>query len=152
MLTGFNNSSASTTKHGFHVHAQGSIGNQCNDAGGHYNPYNVVHGAPSAPVRHVGDLGNIDVNPQGVVNVTITDNIVSLTGNISVIGKAIVVHELEDDLGLGNSTVSNTTGNAGRRFGCCIITMDSGSTTIVPTSAGLLQLIALALVSYFIRA
>ena len=27
--------------HGFHVHEYGSIGNDCMDAGGHFNPYNV---------------------------------------------------------------------------------------------------------------
>ena len=27
--------------HGFHVHEHGSIGNDCMDAGGHFNPYNV---------------------------------------------------------------------------------------------------------------
>ena len=28
-------------KHGFHVHALGGTGNQCKDAGGHYNPLQV---------------------------------------------------------------------------------------------------------------
>ena len=27
--------------HGFHVHANGALGNECSDAGGHFNPFNV---------------------------------------------------------------------------------------------------------------
>jgi len=43
-LRGFN--SSSTKKHGFHVHQEGNLGNQCSDAGGHYNPEGNNHGGP----------------------------------------------------------------------------------------------------------
>lgn len=39
-----------------------------------------------------------------------------------IIGKAMVVHAGEDDLGLGGATDSLTTGNAGGRLACCVIT------------------------------
>ncbi|RCN36283.1 copper/zinc superoxide dismutase [Ancylostoma caninum] len=45
--------------HGFHIHMNSGLGNGCLDAGAHYNPFNVTHGAPNDAVRHVGDLGNI---------------------------------------------------------------------------------------------
>merc|ERR1711983_84796 len=39
----------------------------------------------------------------------------------SILGKAIVLHAGEDDLGRGGDEGSETTGNAGARLGCCII-------------------------------
>ena len=41
--------------------------------------------------RHVGDLGNIEVNEEGNVETIIEDDAVSLSGEFSVIGRAIVV-------------------------------------------------------------
>ncbi len=32
--------------HGFHVHEKGSLGNQCKEAEGHFNPTGKTHGAP----------------------------------------------------------------------------------------------------------
>jgi len=156
-LTGFNTSSPGL--HGFHVHANSNLSEKCNAAGGHYNPQNVVHGAPNDTIRHVGDLGNVYSDVNGVVNTTITDNIVSLIGQYSVINKAIVVHGGEDDLGRGGYTDSNTTGHAGPRYGCCVITLDSVASSTTPvsttprsaashlTSGLLLQLIAMLLVA-----
>nr|AJD25265.1 Cu/Zn superoxide dismutase-like protein [Plectreurys tristis] len=57
-------------KHGFHVHQFGDLSNGCAAAGGHYNPFNRQHGAPSDTIRHVGDLGNIDANSNGVAQIT----------------------------------------------------------------------------------
>ncbi|KAJ1367440.1 hypothetical protein KIN20_028350 [Parelaphostrongylus tenuis] len=45
--------------HGIHVHEFGKLGDGCLEAGDHYNPTGMNHGAPSAKNRHVGDLGNI---------------------------------------------------------------------------------------------
>jgi len=48
-LKGFN---SSTTKlHGFHVHQNGNLDNQCSAAGGHYNPHGMTHGGPNDVVR-----------------------------------------------------------------------------------------------------
>uniref|UniRef100_Q6TKF7 Superoxide dismutase [Cu-Zn] n=1 Tax=Clonorchis sinensis TaxID=79923 RepID=Q6TKF7_CLOSI len=108
-------------KHGFHVHAFGDTTNGCVSAGPHFNPTGVDHGAPEDPVRHVGDLGNVEANAQGVVQRVFTDKIISLTGPSSIVGRAMVVHELEDDLGRGGHEFSKTTGNAGGRLACGVI-------------------------------
>jgi Cu/Zn superoxide dismutase len=119
-LRGFN-TSTTPTEHGFHIHQDGGIGNKCSDAGPHYNPDNVDHAGPNDTVRHVGDLGNVVVDTKGEVNVHITDHVITLFGDRSVIGRPFVIHEKNDDLGRGNFSDSKTTGHAGARFGCCII-------------------------------
>ncbi|MPC72813.1 Superoxide dismutase [Cu-Zn] [Portunus trituberculatus] len=107
--------------HGFHIHEKGSLENGCISAGGHYNPYMRDHGSPIHLERHVGDLGNILADQSGVAHVNITDPLVTLVGPRSVIGRAIVVHAGEDDLGGGGHPSSLKTGNAGGRVGCGVI-------------------------------
>ena len=70
------------------------------------------HGAPgnSKGKRHVGDLGNIQAENGKEAEIDITDSIISLWGERSIIGRAIVVHEDIDDLGLGGDEGSITTG------------------------------------------
>ena len=48
--------------------------------------------------------------------------------------RTIVVHEREDDLGLGGTVESGKTGSAGSRLDCCIITASSQDRT-APTRA-----------------
>lgn len=108
-------------KHGFHVHALGDVSNGCTTTGAHYNPTNSTHGAPTAEVRHAGDLGNIEADETGVAHVNITDKMISLGGKHSILGRAIVIHTGEDDMGLGGHLDSNTTGHAGGRVTCGII-------------------------------
>lgn len=107
--------------HGFHVHEKGDVSMGCMSAGAHFNPENVTHGAPEDTVRHVGDLGNIQADAAGEATINITDNIISLKGSNSIVGRAIVVHSGEDDLGKGNNSLSLTTGNAGDRWACGIV-------------------------------
>ncbi|KAL7202081.1 hypothetical protein ACSBR1_033704 [Camellia fascicularis] len=54
----------------------------------------------------------------GVTEATIVDNQMPLTGPNAVIGRALVVHELEVDLGKGGHELSRSTGNAGGRLAC----------------------------------
>ncbi|XP_076761593.1 uncharacterized protein LOC143429735 [Xylocopa sonorina] len=107
--------------HGMHVHAKGDLQEGCISTGPHFNPENVTHGGPDSPVRHVGDLGNIRANAQGEAEVHIIDSIISLSGKHNIIGRAMVVHSGEDDLGKGNTPLSATTGNSGDRWACGII-------------------------------
>ncbi|XP_057449387.1 probable helicase CHR10 [Lotus japonicus] len=76
-----------------------------------------THGAPEDEIRHAGDLGNIVANADGVAEATIVDQI-PLTCSSAVIGRTLVVHELEDDLGKGGHELSLSTGNAGGRLAC----------------------------------
>jgi len=106
--------------HGFHIHASPVTDNRCGTAGGHFNPQSTTHGGPHADVRHVGDLGNIEVEEDGTIKGHIvSDSVVSLVGENSIIGKSIVVHAGADDLGLGGDSGSLATGNAGGRLACC---------------------------------
>ena len=74
--------------------------------------------------RHVGDLGNILADKNGVVKTVVVDRagLAALGGDLDMTGLAVVIHEGEDDLGRGRDAGSLLTGNAGGRAGCCIIT------------------------------
>ncbi|KAK9128329.1 hypothetical protein Syun_017126 [Stephania yunnanensis] len=89
-------------RHGFHIHALGDTTNGCNSTGPHFNPLKKDHGAPSDDdERHSGDLGNIVAAPDGVADVSIRDSQIPLTGQHSILGRAVVVHADPDDLGRG---------------------------------------------------
>jgi len=107
--------------HGFHVHEFGDTTNGCTSTGAHFNPKNKTHGAPTAEERHVGDLGNVFVDANGLCKVDISDKLVSLSGENCILGRALVVHADPDDMGLGGHELSKTTGNAGARLGCGVI-------------------------------
>lgn len=108
-------------KHGFHIHQYGDLSEGCKSAGGHFNPFNRSHGGPAMSERHVGDLGNIEADEKGNAKIEVQDQSVSLIGANSIIGRAVVVHAGEDDLGLGGKDDSKTTGAAGGRVGCGVI-------------------------------
>uniref|UniRef100_A0A915JVN7 Superoxide dismutase copper/zinc binding domain-containing protein n=1 Tax=Romanomermis culicivorax TaxID=13658 RepID=A0A915JVN7_ROMCU len=57
----------------------------------------------------------------GMANVNIDDNILSLNGKHSIVGRAVVVHKTVDDLGKGNNAESKKSGNAGLKIGCGVI-------------------------------
>jgi len=103
-------------KHGFHIHQWGDCSaSDGTSAGGHFNPENQNHGAPTDSVRHVGDLGNIVADDNGVGYYERVDSVISFTGAHSIIGRGIIIHEGEDDLH------SQPMGNAGARVGCGVI-------------------------------
>ncbi|KAL9968885.1 hypothetical protein ACROYT_G021029 [Oculina patagonica] len=107
--------------HGIHILEFGDISQGSNSAGAHYNPLNKNHGGPEDEDRHVGDLGNIEADSQGQADVNITDNVVSLTGEHSVIGRTLAVCEGVDDLGRGGHELSLRTGNSGTCLACGVI-------------------------------
>lgn len=108
--------------HGIHVHEYGDLTEGCNSTLAHYNPHNVTHGGPTDEIRHVGDLGNIySPGPDQAAILDITADLIQLHGRTSVIGRGMLIHTGEDDLGKGGSPLSSTTGNAGGRFLCAPI-------------------------------
>jgi len=109
--------------HGFHVHEKGDCGNNGNNAGGHFNPTGMVHGAPDAVSHHAGDFGNVTADANGEVHTRFTTHSITLKSGETTnpVGHAVVLHEKADDL------VTQPSGNAGARIACGVIQTMSGS-------------------------
>ena len=105
--------------HGFHIHEFGDMSDGCASMGGHYNPDAGEHG--NIDEGHVGDLGNVTADDNGVADFTIVAKRVDLVGDRSVVGRGIVIHKDQDDLGQGGDAESKKTGNAGDRLACGVI-------------------------------
>jgi len=123
---------------GMHVHAYGNLTLGCDSTGPHYNPTGQQHGSPTEAARHVGDLGNVIITNQRAT-IDFTDNVIQLTGPHSIIGRALVIHQNEDDLGKGGDEESLKTGNAGKRFACGVIGIASDSTEFSQKTSGALS-------------
>lgn len=111
---------------GFHVHEWGDLTNGCVTAGPHFNPFKKTHGSLTSEVRHVGDMGNVQTDANGVAKGTLTDSLIKLIGPTSIIGRAVVIHAGQDDLGQGGNEESLKTGNAGGRAACGVIGLAQG--------------------------
>jgi len=131
-LKGFGKSSDA---HAIHIHEFGNISKGCMSAGPHFNPTGETHGTRTIKgmPRHAGDLINNIFPKRGKISTTFKDTMLSLFGKHSIIGRTVVIHEDEDDLGLGGldddgnvidravHKESLKTGNAGGRMACAII-------------------------------
>ena len=103
-------------KHGFHVHEFGDCSAKDGaSAGGHFNPTKHQHAGPDASERHMGDLGNLEADASGKARLEHTDKMLKLSGDNSIVGYAVIVHEKEDDL------KTQPTGDAGGRIACGVI-------------------------------
>ena len=112
-------------KHGFHIHEYGDLTDSCSSACSHFNPDHETHGGLNTKVRHAGDLGNI-ISKDGKAKGTMFAKKLTLSpGKYSILGRMIIVHEDEDDLGKGNNEESLKTGNAGKRLTCGVIGLAS---------------------------
>jgi Cu-Zn family superoxide dismutase len=107
--------------HGFHVHEAGDLTDKCESMCAHFNPYNKQHGGPGSKERHVGDLGNLKSDKYGNVNTIMSDNMIKLKGKACIIGRGLIIHADEDDLGKGTNESSKINGNSGKRIACAII-------------------------------
>jgi Cu-Zn family superoxide dismutase len=99
-------------KHGFHIHEKGDCSAaDAASAGAHFNPTQKHHGGPMTSDHHSGDLGNIEADASGKAHLDWKGKL-SLSGNDSIIGRSVVVHEKEDDL------KTDPSGNSGARIAC----------------------------------
>lgn len=110
--------------HGFHIHEFGDHCTQNNgkDAGGHFNPDNKAHGKVDTGERHLGDLGNIIADKNGIGYYEHLDKYLSLKdkGKNSIIGRSVVIHAGQDDF------TTQPSGAAGPRIACGIIRVTQG--------------------------
>jgi superoxide dismutase, Cu-Zn family len=104
-------------EHGAHVHEKGDCSApDGSSAGGHFNPASNPHALPDNTPRHLGDLGNVTISADGKGTIDAVAPGANLKEGdpASFLGKAIIIHEKQDDGG-------QPTGNAGGRIGCAVI-------------------------------
>jgi Cu-Zn family superoxide dismutase len=103
--------------HGLHVHEIGDCSSEdFKSAGGHFNPTEAPHGAPTDAERHAGDLGNIEVGDSGAGHLELSSDLLTVTeGPNSTVGRAVILHDKADDL------ASQPTGAAGGRIACGVV-------------------------------
>jgi Cu-Zn family superoxide dismutase len=100
-------------KHGFHIHEYGDCSSpDGKSAGGHFFTDHNHHGALEQMETHVGDLGNLVADKDGVAKVHFTIDKLAFSGKNSIIGRGVIVHTGEDDL------KTQPTGAAGGRVAC----------------------------------
>lgn len=101
--------------HGFHIHEKGDCSaSDASSAGGHFNPTKNRHGRPSSE-SHEGDFGNIVAGPDKRGRLTLRLSHITSQEMHQFEGKAVILHEKEDDLR------TQPTGNAGGRIACGVL-------------------------------
>lgn len=106
--------------HGFHVHEVGEcVPPDFTAAGGHFNPKGTPHACPPDAERHAGDFGNVAAAGGAATLDTSSDLITVTPGETSVVGRAVIVHNGEDDC------TTQPTGDAGSRYACGVIELET---------------------------
>lgn|SRR5690554_4066366 len=103
--------------HAIHIHEKADCSaDDGTSTGGHWNPTHERHGKwGDAEGYHKGDIGNMVADANGMAKISMeTDEwcIGCDDENKNIVGKAIIVHDGEDDF------VSQPTGDAGGRVSC----------------------------------
>lgn len=117
-LTGEIGGLPANSTHAFHVHEKGDCSAaDASSAGAHFNPFNAEHGKAGSGAHHAGDMNNLTADADGVANVNVHLEGVTLGGGAvnDVAGRALIVHAAPDDY------TSQPAGNAGARVACGII-------------------------------
>ena len=102
--------------HGVHVHATG----RCDPpgfatAGAHLNPAARKHGLNNPAGPHLGDLPNVTVAANGVLQEAVTLAHASFASLLDADGATLVIHAKADDY------VTDPSGNSGDRIACAVI-------------------------------
>jgi Cu-Zn family superoxide dismutase len=102
--------------HGIHVHSVG----RCDppdfaSAGPHWNPLGRQHGLNNPAGPHAGDMRNVEVEVNGVLETTVTLPGASVATLLDADGAALVLHASPDDY------VSDPSGNSGARIACAVL-------------------------------
>lgn len=115
--------------HGFHIHHYGdAYAHDASSVCAHYNPTRQPHGKPLDEKRHMGDMGNIVANNNGIARIDYVDTQIKLNGPHSIIGRSVIVHSDEDDY------TTQPTGNAGSKLGVGVIGIKNPTTKISITT------------------
>ena len=114
--------------HGLHLHQNGACGPADTDgdgrpepagaAGAHWDPMSTNdHGGPDETMgdKHMGDLGNVEVGPDGMAEVEMMVDDLAVAGQHGVVGHAVVIHRGQDDL------ETDPSGGSGDPVGCGVI-------------------------------
>ena len=86
-------------------------------AGDHFNPTKAKHGAPGSKSHHVGDLGNFEVDKNGVLKAEKVFDFLSLdkTAKNYIGNRSLIIHSKADKF-------SQPSGDAGGRLACAVLT------------------------------
>ncbi|WP_407271915.1 superoxide dismutase family protein [Radiobacillus sp. PE A8.2] len=121
-----------TGLHGIHVHENPTCeGPDFKSAGNHLNPDGKQHGLMHPEGAHLGDLPNIEVGGDGLVDAelmlsgaTLMDGKNTLLPNE---GTSLVIHAAQDD------GVSQPAGDAGERIACGVISIEESNKSDQPS-------------------
>ena len=102
--------------HGIHVHPIG----RCDppdfaSAGTHWNPTNRQHGLNNPLGPHAGDMPNVTVAANGVLQETVILPHANMAELLDADGAAILIHANADDY------VSQPSGNSGPKIACAVL-------------------------------
>jgi len=102
--------------HGIHVHPIG----RCDppdfaSAGTHWNPTNKQHGLNNPQGPHAGDMPNVTVAANGVLDQTVVLPNATMAQLLDADGSSIMIHANADDY------VSQPSGNSGPKIACAVI-------------------------------
>jgi superoxide dismutase, Cu-Zn family len=102
--------------HGLHIHSVG----RCDPpgfttAGPHWDLHGHQHGMNNLAGPHDGDLPNVEVEANGVLEATVTSPVTTMAMLLDADGSALVLHAQEDDY------ETDPSGNSGARIACAVI-------------------------------
>ena len=102
--------------HGLHIHSVG----RCDppafvSAGPHWDLHDHKHGMNNLAGPHQGDLPNVEVAANGVLEATVTSPVTTMEMLLDADGSALVLHADQDDY------ETDPSGNSGARIACAVI-------------------------------